>query len=214
VVAALLSIIAPPRCALCASPCAARAALCGSCELALRRAEPRAAIVPGVEWAWSASAYEGAARDLVIALKFRARLPLAARAAALVAELAPPGLLTGSVVPVPAAPSRRRRRGFDPAGAIAGELARRAGLPLDPCLRRGDGPRQVGRPRAERLGRPPAVSARRRPPAGCLLVDDVLTTGATLSACAAALRAAGAARVAAVTLARSGGRSQGAGRRA
>ena len=70
------------------------------------------------------------------------------------------------------------------------------------CLRRLGGSRQVGRRRAERLGRPPRIEAHGAAPRSVLLVDDVLTTGATISACARALRGAGAARVVAVTFAR------------
>ncbi|MGV1050451.1 MAG: ComF family protein, partial [Solirubrobacterales bacterium] len=71
-----------------------------------------------------------------------------------------------------------------------------------PCLaRRGSG-RQVGRRRAERLAHPPRIRATGAAPRSVMLVDDVLTTGATLSACARALRAAGATRVVAVTFAR------------
>jgi predicted amidophosphoribosyltransferase len=60
----------------------------------------------------------------------------------------------------------------------------------------------VGRRRAERIGHPPEVHARGEVPRSALLVDDVLTTGATLSACARALRSAGAVRIAAVTFTR------------
>ena len=106
------------------------------------------------------------------------------------------------VVPVPASPSRRRRRGFDPAGEIAHLLAQRTGAALVPCLRRGRGPRQVGRTRSERIARPPGIHAEGPPPQDVLLVDDVVTTGATLSACASALRRAGCRRVAAASFVR------------
>jgi predicted amidophosphoribosyltransferase len=126
-----------------------------------------------------------------------------ARVAAQALAQAPPDVLAGAVVPVPAAPLRGRWRGFDPAEEIAYELGRIAGLPYDPCLRRSQGPRQVGRARGERLSSPPRVRVRRAPPQSAVLVDDVLTTGATLMSCAAALREAGCTRVAAVTFARS-----------
>jgi predicted amidophosphoribosyltransferase len=107
-------------------------------------------------------------------------------------------------VPVPAARGRRRRRGFDPAALIAAELAQRLELPLADCLRRrGRAPRQVGAGRAQRRAAGRLVVEPRGPaPAVALLADDVHTTGATLEACARALRAAGAQRVHAVTYGR------------
>jgi ComF family protein len=202
--AELLSLVAPPRCALCGRCSSARAQICERCELRLSRLQPRMAVVPGLDCAWSAAPYDGAARALVAALKFGRRPALAHQAARAIAECAPPELLVGVIVPVPPAPWRRRWRGFDPAEEIAAGLAAETGLTLSKCLRRSQGRRQVGRPRAERLGDPPRVRVMREPPNRALLVDDVLTTGATLGACAAALRAGGAERVAALTFARSG----------
>jgi len=103
---------------------------------------------------------------------------------------------------VPASPSRRRQRGFDPAGEIARLLAQRTGASLVTCLRRGRGPRQVGRTRSQRMARPPEIRAAGPAPQGVLLLDDVITTGATLSACAGALRRAGCTRVAAASFVR------------
>jgi predicted amidophosphoribosyltransferase len=116
--------------------------------------------------------------------------------------LAPAAVLSGTVVPVPAAGLRSRRRGFDPAGELALALSSRIGLPLRPCLERKGPGRQRGRRRAQRVGDPPRIEVSGEAPRSILLVDDVLTTGATLSSCAAALRAAGAVRVAAVTFTR------------
>ena len=200
----LVDLIVPPRCALCAADCRSGDQLCAGCEAWLASADPRISALPGLDLVWSAAPYEGVARRLIVVLKFGPRPALAKRAAVAIAEHAPPALLEGIIVPVPAAPWRRRRRGFDPAEAIAAALARRTGLELRGCLRRSQGRRQVGRPRSERLSDPPRIRVRRRPPARALLVDDVATTGATLGACAEALRGAGASRVDAVTFARSG----------
>jgi predicted amidophosphoribosyltransferase len=201
--AELVGLVVPPRCSLCERECRPRDRVCRGCAAALDSLSPCPTLVPGVDAAWSAAPYEGAARDLVVALKFRARLSLATHAASMIAVRAPEGLLQGTVVPVPAAGMRRRLRGFDAAEAIAAGLAARAGLPLKACLRRARGRRQVGRPRAERLASPPRVWPAGRAPSAAVVVDDVITTGATLRACAQALRSGGCARVTAVSFARS-----------
>jgi predicted amidophosphoribosyltransferase len=100
-------------------------------------------------------------------------------------------------------------RGFDPAEEIATALAARTGTEMRPCLSRADGPRQVGRRRAERIASPPRVRVTAPPPRGPLLVDDVLTTGSTLRACAAALTAAGSETVGAAVFARALGDGRG-----
>jgi ComF family protein len=201
--AELLGIVVPPRCAICARPCDPREQLCGRCESALERLASCLTPIPGLDAVWSAAPYRGIARDLVASLKFAARLPLARRAGALIASRAPGDLLDGEIVPVPAAPARRRKRGFDTAEAIAAALRAETGLPLRRCLRRSQGRRQVGRPRAQRLASPPRVWLIAAPPPSAVLVDDVVTTGATLRACMQALRSGGCARVVAVTWARS-----------
>jgi len=210
VIAELIGLIAPPRCALCAGNCPARVQLCDRCESQLDVMRPGFAPIAGLELAWSAAPYEGVARDLVVALKFGPRPTLARRVAAAIVERAPGELREGAIVPVPAAPWRHRWRGFDPAEAIAAELGAGAGLPVCRCLRRSQGRRQVGRPRAERLASPPRVRLTEPPPERAVLVDDVVTTGATLGACARALRSDGCDRIVAVAFARSGALGSGA----
>lgn len=201
--AAAIAVLAPPLCAACRRRCGLEAVLCERCARRLGRSQPLLGVgPPGTDRAWSVASHEGVARELVVALKFRRLLPVAGLMAARIEALAPAHLLSGAVVPVPAAPSRRRRRGFDPAAELAAALADRLETPLAPCLARRSDRRQVGRGRGQRLGSPPRVSAAGPVPRSVLLVDDVLTTGATLSACAQTLRAAGAARVVAVTFAR------------
>jgi predicted amidophosphoribosyltransferase len=199
----IVAFVAPPACAVCGAGCELRRRLCGRCEASLHELSPVLTAVPGIDETWSAAPYDGVARRLIGALKFGARIALAEEAAALIARRAPPGLLAGAVVPVPPAPLRHRRRGFDPAQALAAALATRTDLPLVPCLARPQSPRQVGRRRAERLADPPRVRVVAAAPSRVLLVDDVTTTGATLGACAEALRSAATARVVAVTFATS-----------
>jgi predicted amidophosphoribosyltransferase len=199
----LVSLVAPPLCAACGTGCPPDAVLCERCDRDLATAprviEPGP---PGLDLAVAASPFDGPARGLVLGLKFGRRLSLAGEAAAAMLRALPPHELGGAVVPVPAGRWRWRWRGFDPAEEIALALAERAQLPLVDCLRRGRGRRQVGRRRWERLTNPPRMWAAATCPRQALLIDDVWTTGATLSACAQALRDGGSRRVIALTLAR------------
>lgn len=200
---ALASHLVPSLCAACGRGCRSEATLCTRCSRRLGEAEPLdGGGPPGLDRAWSSAAHEGVARDLVVALKFRRLLPVARTMAERIARLAPAAVLSGVVVPVPTAPLRALGRGFDPAGEIAATLAELTGLEVSHCLARRGAGRQVGRSRPQRLGRPPRLCLRGEAPPSVLLVDDVLTTGATLTACARALRSGGAIRVAATTFTR------------
>jgi predicted amidophosphoribosyltransferase len=156
---------------------------------------------PGIDLVVSVSPLEGVARWVVHGLKFGRRLSLAGVAADAMLRALPEAQSADGVVPTPPSPGRWRWRGFDPAEEIAIATAELAKLPLDRCLRRRRGRRQVGRRRRERLTDPPRVWNAGPVPRHVLLVDDVWTTGATLEACAEALRGAGALRVVALTLA-------------
>jgi predicted amidophosphoribosyltransferase len=153
--------------------------------------------------AWAAVAYEGAARQALLALKFAGARPLADVMAAQILAAAQLDA-QATLVAVPPHPRRRRTRGFDPAELIAGALARRSGLPLRRALRRGGAAsRPLGASRAQRRD-PAGLDFRAHGPAPVrvVLVDDVHTTGATLNACATALRSAGCREIAAITWAR------------
>jgi predicted amidophosphoribosyltransferase len=157
---------------------------------------------------WAAVAYEGPARDLVRALKFEGALGVADAMAGLVVASAPADMLSVPLVPVALHPARLRRRAFNQAGVLAEAIAVRAQQPVLDCLvRRGSDDRQVGRGRAARLAGPAgAFVATGAVPDRLALVDDVVTTGATLAACARALRAGGARQVVALSFARTPGR--------
>jgi predicted amidophosphoribosyltransferase len=199
----LVTGLVPPVCAACGRACRPDTILCTRCARRLAGAEPLEGTgAPGLDRAWSTAPHEAVARDLVTALKYRRLLPVADLMADRIQWLAPATVLSGTIVPVPTAPLRTALRGFNPAAEIAAALAQRTELPLQTCLIRRGGGRQVGKRRAQRIGHPPLIQARGKVPSSVLLVDDVLTTGATLSACARALRQSGSIRIAAVTFSR------------
>jgi predicted amidophosphoribosyltransferase len=196
-------IVAPPLCAACGRGCRAEAVLCTRCSRGLAAARPIVAGGPqGIDRVWSSASHDGVARALVSALKFRHLLPVAEVMAERIHWLVPAHLLGSAVVAVPPARARRRRRGFDPAGELAAALAARIDIDVVACLaRRGSG-HQLGGRRADRIRHPPRIESIAPSPRSVLLVDDVLTTGATLTTCAQALRASGARRIVAVTFTR------------
>jgi predicted amidophosphoribosyltransferase len=130
--------------------------------------------------------------------------------AAQMAALAPAALHSGVVVPVPVHPAHRRRRGVDHSSELARAFARRTGLPFSNCLvRRGDPAPQVGRGRRARMGGPLGSIAVRPGlpvPQHVVIVDDVVTTGATIAACATVLQAAGARQITPFAYARTSAR--------
>jgi predicted amidophosphoribosyltransferase len=197
----IADLIVPTLCAICGHAAEAGEPLCGECDGELARATPLMALVPGVSHAWAAGPHDGITRELIGALKFKRRMPLARTAAEAIAA-SYPNALAGSLIPVPPSPLRHRWRGFDPAAAIATELGKLTQAPVLPLLHREDHKRQVGRRRSERLADPPRITALDPAPPQATLIDDVITTGATIGACAAALREAGCREILAIALAR------------
>ncbi len=191
-----LIVLLPLTCPVCRRP---GRAPCADCAAALRRA-PSLPPPPGLDGCCSLLRYGDEGRDLVTALKYRGgRDALAWAATGMAGLLVPPA---GAIVTwAPTSPARRRQRGFDQAELLARAVARRWGRPCTGLLRRGKGPPQTGRSAIERRNGP-AFTATRLTAAPVVLVDDVVTSGATLTAAARALRKAGAERVVGLTLAR------------
>jgi ComF family protein len=150
----------------------------------------------------SAFLFDGPARRAVHRLKFSGWRPVAEALGAAMAEAweGRADVLTW----VPLTRRRRADRGFDQALALARVVGRRLDAPVLPLLRRvSDGGQQARRGgRERRVAVRGAFAARGRAPARVLLVDDVLTTGATAAACAEALARAGAREVSVLTAAR------------
>ena len=174
-----------PRCAL-PSPAGAT---CGRCL----------AYPPHFDATIAALAYRFPADVLVHALKFRGELALAGLFARLLAERIGPGHGVRCVVPVPISVERLRERGYNQALEIARHLARATGTRLAPelCERVRNTPAQTGLPWAERARNVHGAFRAARPLEGAAIavLDDVMTTGATLDEIAATLKRAGAARV-------------------
>jgi predicted amidophosphoribosyltransferase len=176
------------------------------CLACLRRRGPLQACIAGC---W----FEGEAAGWIRAFKYPGpQRGLAAdpraRLHALALETlarAPAATAVAAVVPVPLHPHRLRSRGFNPALTLARQIARTRGLRLRPGVleRIRDTPSQTGLTRvARRRNVRGAFRARRRLRGTLWLVDDVVTTGATLVEAARALRRAGASRVVALCAAR------------
>ena len=205
----VLGLLFPPICPVCRAAGsfdgAGSGAPCPECQRSLAGAPLGFGPVPqGLDWVCSAFRHEGIARKALNALKFERRTALAAPLASLLAARLrglPP---SGNLLAVPQSGVGGRFRGFDPAAAVAMELESLVdGHRFLPDLLRRTGPgRQRGRGRRARLDGADRFDVRECLHGPVVLVDDVLTTGATLSACAAVLREADAGPIGAVTLTR------------
>ncbi len=187
----LIELIAPAECLGCSRQ---GDLLCEKCMAGLPPAPETRRQYDGLANVVVATAYEGAVRELILGLKFRRSQSAAALAARLIARRLKPGAQFDLITAVPIAPARYRERGYNQAELIARALARQLGLPYRSLLGRTTTEHQLGRTRAERLvGVQGAFyPVRRLRGERVLVVDDVLTTGATLSECGRMLRGSGA----------------------
>jgi ComF family protein len=192
--------IAPPWCRCCGAPLGIEG-LCGAC----RRRRPRFA------YARAAVLYGDLVREAIHAFKFGGRRGLATPLGDLLAGLglsALPGAVPDALVPVPLHPRRARERGYDQALLLARRLERACGVPVvaDALLRAVPTQPQTDLDASARsrnvrdafaVSRPERITGRH-----VVLVDDVLTTGATAGECARTLYGAGATAVGVLTVAR------------
>lgn len=192
-----------PYCRTCGHGVSHDGGLCAGC----RAAKPSFTI------ARSACLYEGALKELIHLYKYRNRRSLATTFSDLIIDFlrSDDGPSNGSEL-VTFVPLHRRRaaeRGFNQSELLARSIAPRLGLPAVACLdKTKDTRRQNELPRSERLGnlkyafRARGSAARLFGGLSVLLVDDVMTTGATLDECSRVLMEAGAREVRCITLAR------------
>ena len=172
----------------------------GRCEVCRRG-------LGGFNAAYSFGAYQDTLRELIHLFKYTRIRTLAGPLGEMMASALPREQSFDAVVPVPLHWRRRLERGFNQSELLARAVAPRYGLRVtDAARRRRPTTAQAGLSNARRranvagaftVKRAHAIAGRR-----VLLVDDVMTTGATAAACAAALRQAGASYVALLTLAR------------
>jgi ComF family protein len=200
---AKIAQLVPPACLRCGRPLDATSAACGDCP------------PPVIGWSRAAFLYEGPVRRALMGLKFSGLSDVAEAFAPFMAEALPrappmdPTIGEGGdavLTWVPLAPQRRRKRGYDQAEALARAVGALSGMPVRRLLRRV----LETAPQARRAGPERRLALRGAfAPAGpvrgdrVVLVDDVLTSGATAAECASALRSAGAVDVGLITAARS-----------
>ena len=231
-VAPLVDLVYPPRCPLCGEGLAAQGGLCPACwqELAIP-GKPACALCqrpfgdgaaagtvcapcladpPRHDGIAAGTLYNDASRKLVLAFKHGRRIALANLLARLVAARLPQ--LEGEWLAVPVPLHRRRlwQRGFNQSALLAGELCKLSGAELlvDGLLRRKPTPVLGGlgrKARARALSGAIAANPRRASRlkgAQVLLIDDVMTSGATSAACVSALKRGGAEKVVVACFAR------------
>ena len=213
----LLDLLFPPRCAFCGALLDGEDGVCPACEAALRGLEGPGLCALDFGPCAAAFRYEGVVRQGVHGLKFRGRRQSAAVFARYMAQAAAEQLAGAfdAVTFVPVSEQRLRQRGYDQSRLLSEAMAALWDTQAEAVLEKiRDNPAQSGLSSAEE--RRENVRGAYRVKAGArvagrrfLLVDDVVTTGSTMGACAAALRSAGAAGVAGCALASPGVSSPG-----
>ncbi|MBP6013763.1 MAG: ComF family protein [Alphaproteobacteria bacterium] len=228
---AALDLILPPLCLKCRVPVGQPQSLCGTCwsdirflsapqcaqcgipfPHALGQGVKCAACIaspPAFSIARAAVAYDDASRDLILGFKHADKLetvPLFARWLTTAGAEALAG--ADVMMPVPLHWWRLAQRRYNQAAVLAQAIGRLTRLPVDtgtltrPRATRSQGEMPSARSRLKNVAKAFAVAKGRLDGQKVVLVDDVLTTGATVTACAKALRRAGAAAVSVVTVAR------------
>ena len=186
--------ITPPLCGRCGLPTAFEVYGCDGCRT----------IELAFDGARAPLRYEGVGKKAVHALKYGGYRPVVGRLMAPLMTGCLEGERFDAVVPVPLHRARLAKRGFNQAELMGRAVADRLGAPLLGKLRAVRGTRdQVELTAASRRENVAGAFEARGPVAGSvLLVDDVMTTGATLNECARVLKATGAREVRALTLCR------------
>lgn len=208
-----LEVLFPPLCALCSASLDGKYAVCDGCldsllPTGLGSWLANAYVREGLDEAWSACWYDEAMQTLIHLLKYQGHRRVGRRLSEEVYHLLEaevPWRDFDVLVPIPLHRIKQRERGYNQSAVLAGALGRLCGLPV--------GERLVVRHRWTRSQTGLSVEKRCENVAGSfratrpgqgrkvLLVDDVLTTGATASACAVALKAGGYQAVAVLTVA-------------
>lgn len=176
------------RCAGCDKP---GTAICTTCRFALLGQAPR----PHADGIIAVLPFTGRVRSIVLGLKYRNRRAVTRHLAGLVVNrLVETQAFEGVdvVTWAPTSAHRRRERGFDQSELIARTVARQLGLPCRRLLDRTETAAQTGRSRVERLSGPTFVARPELAGERVLVVDDVVTTGATLRSARVALAERGA----------------------
>jgi ComF family protein len=199
----VLEALAPATCLACDVSCDASQPFCAGCGAPAHRAVPL--LLDGMRVAM-VGPYLPPLSTAIVRFKYQGRAelsrPLAKLLTPSVEALALPD--DAALVPVPMHPRRLAERGYNQAALLAQELSRTLRCGFRPRLlrRNRETERQVGKSRSERLDNLRQVfELRQSAPARVVLVDDVITTGSTVRACAQALTAGGVEIIGVVALA-------------